>query len=133
MKNEIKTPNAPSAPSILSQAIESDGLVITSGQIHVKPDGTLVKGSMKDKTKQVMSNLKAILEVAECSFSDVLKATVYVTDMEKYGEFNETYATYFEKPLPAREVVCVKALPLGAVLEISMIAKKQVEKSCCCS
>ena len=133
MVNEIKTPNVPGAPSILSQGTELDGFVFTSGQIHLKLDGTLVKGTMKDKTKQVMSNLEAILEAAECRFSNVLKTTVYITDMEKYGEFNETYATYFEKPLPAREVVCVKALPLGAELEISMIAKKQTEKSCCCS
>ena len=133
MVNEIKTSHAPSAPSILSQAMESDGLVITSGQIHTKPDGALVKGTMRDKTKQVMSNLQAILKAADCTFADVLKATVYVTDMEKYGEFNEVYSTYFTKPFPAREVVCVKALPLGADLEISMIAIKQVEKSCCCA
>lgn len=71
-----------------------------------------------------MNNLSKILTAAGASFSDVLKATVYVTDMSEYGEFNDTYVTFFKGTLPAREVVCVKELPLGATLEISMIAKK---------
>jgi 2-iminobutanoate/2-iminopropanoate deaminase len=125
MKKEIKTAGAPAAPGLLSQAIEMDGLVITSGQIHLTPDGNLIDGSIEEKTRQVMNNLKEILAAAGLSFADVLKVTVYVTNMAEYGDFNKVYKTYFEEPLPAREGVCVKELPLGASLEISMIAKKK--------
>lgn len=123
----IKTKDAPSAPGLLSQATESDGLVITSGQIHLTPDGKLVGKTMEEKTKQVMSNLEAILKAAGLGFSNVLKATVYVTDMKEYSDFNKVYVTYFEEPFPAREVVCVKELPLGASVEVSMVAKKLKE------
>lgn len=124
MIKAIKTKDAPSAPGLLSQATELDGLVITSGQIHLTPDGKLVGKNMEEKTKQVMSNLEAIIKAAGLSFSNVLKATVYVTDMTEYSDFNKVYVTYFEDPFPAREVVCVKELPLGASVEVSMIAKK---------
>jgi len=124
MKKEIKTSDAPSAPSI-SQAIELGGLVITSGQIHLTKDGKLVKGTMEARAKQVLDNLEAVLATAGLSFKDVLKVTVYVTDMAEYSKFNEIYATYFTAPYPAREVVCVKELPLGASVEVSMIAKRQ--------
>ena len=126
MKKEIKTTKAPAAPGLLSQATELDGLVITSGQIHLTPEGKLINGTIDEKTRQVMNNLKEILAAAGLSFADVLKVTVYVTDMAEYGAFNNVYKTYFEEPFPAREVVCVKELPLGASLEISMIAKKKL-------
>lgn len=124
MKKAIETTKAPAAPGLLSQATELDGLVITSGQIHLTPDGKLINGTIEEKTKQVMSNLKEILAAAGLTFADALKVTVYVTNMAEYGDFNSVYKTYFEEPFPAREVVCVKELPLGASLEISMIAKK---------
>src|SRR5687768_17150829 len=98
MKKEIKTPEAPAAPGLLSQAIELDGLVITSGQIHLKPDGKLVNGTFEQKVKQVMQNLKEILKAAKLGFSDVLKTTVYITDMNNYSKFNEIYKTYFKNP-----------------------------------
>lgn len=124
MKKAIETDKAPAAPDLLSQAIEVDGLVVTSGQIHLKPNGELVEGTMEEKTKQVMNNLKSILTAAGLTFADVIKTTVYVTDMSEYGKFNDVYITYFKKPFPAREVVCVKELPLGASVEVSMIAKR---------
>lgn len=120
----IKTDQAPIAKGILSQAIESDGFVFTSGQIHLTADGQLVKGSVEDKTQQIMSNLQAILKAAGLGFKHVIKATVYMTDMSEYAEFNKTYVTYFSDPFPAREVVCVKELPLGASMEVSLVAKK---------
>lgn len=123
MKKEIKTSDAPSAPKI-SQATEFEGLVITSGQIHLSKDGKLVEGTMEERAEQVLDNLKAVLASAGLSFKDVLKVTVYVTDMSEYSKFNEVYATYFIAPYPAREVVCVKELPLGASVEVSMIAKR---------
>lgn len=123
MKKEIKTSGAPSAPN-MSQATELGGLVITSGQIHLTKDGKLIEGTMEVKAKQVLDNLETVLTSAGLSFKDVLKVTVYVTDMSEYSNFNEIYATYFTAPYPAREVVCVKELPLGASVEVSMIAKR---------
>ncbi len=72
-----------------------------------------------------MKNLKAILEEAGVNFPDVVKTTIYVTDMSIYGKVNEVYGSYMTDPFPAREVVCVKELPLGAKIEISMIAAKK--------
>jgi len=124
MKREIKTDDAPAATGILSQAIEIDGLLFTSGQIHLTFDAKLVEGTMEEKTKQVMRNLKAIIDAAGFSFRHVIKVNVCLTDMAEYGKFNEVYVTYFKDPFPAREVVCVKELPLGASVEVSMVAKK---------
>jgi len=125
MKKEIVADSAPKAPGLLSQAIEADGLLFVSGQIHKLPEGGLVGDSMEEKTKQVMANLQAILDAAGFSLEYVVKVTVFLTDMAEYANFNEVYKTYFEGMiLPAREVVCVKELPLGANLEISLIAKK---------
>ena len=99
-------------------------LIFTSGQIHLK-EGELVGETVGEKTKQVMENLKEILSEAGTSLENVVKATVYVIDMEMYEEFNEEYVKYFKDSFPAREVVCVKGLPLSASIEISMIAEKE--------
>lgn len=107
-----------------SPSVTKNGLVFTSGQVYLTPEGKLLDGSIQEQTHQVMSNLKSILEKAGVSFKDVVKTTIYVTDMSLYGLINEVYATYFTEPYPAREMVCVKELPLGAKLEISMIAAK---------
>lgn len=107
----------------LSPFIEKNGIVYTSGQIHLK-SGVLVEGSVAKKTHQVMENLKNVLESAETSFKDVVKTTIYVTDLSIYGELNDVYASYFQGNYPAREVIGVKELPLGADIEISMIAVK---------
>ncbi len=107
-----------------SPSVTKNGLVFTSGQVYLTPEGKLLEGTIQEQTRQVMSNLKNILEKADVSFKDVVKTTIYVIDMSFYGEINEVYASYFEEPYPARELVCVKELPLGAKLEISMIAIK---------
>ena len=106
-----------------SQAIVRGNMIFTSGQVYLK-EGKLLEGSIEDQTHQVMRNLKAILETAGVTFADVVKTTIYVTDMSVYGKINEVYGSYFSEPFPARETVCVKELPLGARLEISMIAIK---------
>ncbi len=98
-------------------------MIFTSGQIYLK-DGKLLEGTIEEQTHQVMKNLKAVLENAGVTFNDVVKTTIYTTDMSLYGKVNEVYATYFTDSFPAREMVCVKELPLGAQLEISMIAVK---------
>jgi 2-iminobutanoate/2-iminopropanoate deaminase len=124
MKKAISSSDAPASPKLLSQAIEVDGLVFTSGQIHMGNDFKLVGDTMEEKTKKVMSNLEAILKAAGLGFDNVVKVTVYVTDMKEYSKFNDVYLTYFKEPMPAREVVCVKELPLGASVEVSLVAKK---------
>lgn len=106
-----------------SPFIKQNGFVFTSGQVYLTSEGKLLEGTIAEQTHQVMQNLKNVLEKAGVSFKDVVKATVYITDMSLYSEISGIYATYFEEPFPAREMVCVKELPLGAKLEISLIAK----------
>ena len=122
MKEESSADKAPSAPNFLSQAITSNGLVFVSGQIHTLPDNTLVKGTTKEKVDQVFNNIRAILEAANATLDNIVKVVIYVTDMSEMPELNKVYPTYFNKPYPVREAVCVKALPLGAEIEISVIA-----------
>jgi 2-iminobutanoate/2-iminopropanoate deaminase len=123
MKKKIEAHDAPKAPGLLSPAIESNGFIFVSGQIHIA-GGKLVGDTTEEKVTQVMKNISNILKEAGANLNDVVKATVYVTDMGIYPDFNKAYATYFTEPLPAREVVCVKELPLGADIEISVIAEK---------
>jgi 2-iminobutanoate/2-iminopropanoate deaminase len=103
---------------------EADGLVYTSGQVYLTPEGKLLEGTIEEKVEQVVKNLEGILKEAGTSLDKVVKTTIYVTDMSSYGKINETYATFFKEPYPAREVVCVKELPLGAEIEVSMVASK---------
>ncbi|MDO8452209.1 MAG: Rid family detoxifying hydrolase [bacterium] len=124
MKKRVATIYAPQATGPFSQALVVDNLVFTSGQICLTPQGVLLEGTIEEQIHQIMKNLKAILEEAGVSFSDVVKATIYVTDMDIYKTVNEVYGGYMAAPYPAREVVCVKALPLGAQVEISMVAVK---------
>ncbi len=125
MKKQISSDNAPKADHILSQGIESNGNIYVAGQIHSKPDGTIVEGSVKEKINQIMQNIRAILETAGASLDDIVKVVIYVTDMSQMPELNEIYPTYFKEPYPVREAVCVKALPLNATIEISVIAEKE--------
>ncbi|MDE1762574.1 MAG: Rid family detoxifying hydrolase [Candidatus Micrarchaeota archaeon] len=124
MKTKIETDNAPKATGPFSQAVAEGQLIFTSGQVYLTPEGKLLEGSIQEQTRQVMENLKAILEAAGVTFSNVTKSTIYVTDMSLYKEINEAYGSYFSDPFPARETVCVKELPLGAKVEISMVAVK---------
>lgn len=123
MKTQVVTSNAPSAP-FLSQAIISDSTVYVSGQIHNRPDGLVVEGSVKEKLDQIMQNISEILKSADATLNDIVKVVIYVTDMAQMPELNEVYPTYFNKPFPVREAVCVQALPLGATIEISVVAIK---------
>lgn len=125
MKKEIKTNKAQSAPALLSQGLISNGFIFTSGFIHLTPEGKLVEGTVEDKFKQVMRNVEETLKAAKASFNDVVKVTIYVTDISVIPELNKFYPSYFEKPYPVREAICVKGLPLGANIEISVIATKK--------
>jgi len=125
MKKKIETTEAPSAGSSPhSQAIVSNNLIFTQGSICLTPDGKMLEGTTEEQVHQIMKNLSAILKKAGATFDDVVKTTIYMTDMSLYGEINKVYASYFSDPYPAREAVCVKELPLGAKIEISVIATK---------
>lgn len=123
-KQAISTPNAPSASAFLSQAIVSNGLIFVAGQIHSEVDNSLVGETVEAKLAQIMKNISAILAVADATLDDVVKVTIYVTDMLMMPELNKAYPSYFIEPYPAREAVCVKELPLGASIEISVVASK---------
>jgi len=124
MKKVVETSQAAKASGPFSQATISGNMVFTSGQIPLTPEGKLVQGTIDEQTHQVMKNLKAVLEAAGVTFADVVKASVYITDMSLFGRMNDVYSSYLSAPYPARETVCVKDLHLGARLEISMIAVK---------
>lgn len=110
-----------------SPFVEKSGIVFTSGQVYLNSQGTgLIGGDIEEQVDQVMRNLGVVLDQARCSFKDVVKSTVYLTDMSLYGRVSDAYIKHFEeRPYPAREVVGVKDLPLGARVEISMIAIKE--------
>ena len=108
----------------ISQSISKNGFIFTSGQVYLTSDGKLLEGTIHEQTHQVMKNLKKVLEAEGATFAGVVKTTIYVTDMSLYPDVNEVYGSYLAEPYPARETVCVKELPLGAKLEISMIAIK---------
>lgn len=121
-KKEIKTGKAQNAPGLLSQARVAKGFIFTSGFIHLTPNGKLIDGSTEDKFEQVMKNIKEVIKAAGADLDDIIKVTIYITDISILPKLNKLYIAYFNKPYPVREAVCVKELPLGASIEISVIA-----------
>jgi 2-iminobutanoate/2-iminopropanoate deaminase len=106
-----------------SLGVDAEGLVFVSGQIPLDPaTGKLIAGDIKAQTDQVFANLKTVLEAAGCDLSDIVKATVFLTDMRDFAAMNETYAKHMPAPFPARSTIGVAALPLGARIEIEVIA-----------
>ena len=125
MKKVISTAEAPQAIGPYSQAIEAGGFVFVSGQIPLIPaTGELVEGSVEVQTARVLENLKAILEAAGSSMEDVVKTTVYITNMDDFAKVNGIYGRYFEANPPARVCVEVSKLPKGALVEIDVIAAR---------
>lgn len=119
----VRTPNAPKAVGPYSQAVRAGSLVFTSGQIPIDPaTGVLESGPIDAQTRRVMDNLHAVLEAAGATFADVIKSTVYLVDLADFTSLNAVYAGYFPSDPPARSTVQVAALPLGARVEIEMIA-----------
>jgi 2-iminobutanoate/2-iminopropanoate deaminase len=124
MRKIIKTDQAPAPIGAYNQAILSNGILYTSGQIAMDAkSGALVTDNIQQETEVVMSNLKAILEAAKLNFSNVVKASIFLSDMENFTLVNEVYSRYFnEETAPARECVQVAALPKYVNVEISVIA-----------
>lgn len=124
-KRPVRTDAAPGAVGPYSQAIEIDGWVYVSGQIPLDPGtGKLVSGDVGLETRRVLDNLEAVLAAAGASMDDVVRATVYLTDMGDFRAMNEVYAGAFGDPPPARACVAVCALPKGARVEIDVVARK---------
>lgn len=123
MKQVINTSKAPAAIGPYSQAIRVGNLIYTSGQIPIDPaTGVFVEGGIKEQTRQSLSNIKAILEEAGISMSNVVKTTVFLADMNDFADMNAVYAEFFEEPYPARSAVAVKSLPKGALVELEVVA-----------
>jgi len=118
----VATTNAPAAIGPYSQGVILNGLFYSSGQIPLTPDGQLVEGSIEEQTHQVFANLKAVLEEAGSSFSQVVKATVFIKDMNDFAKLNDIYASYFGDHKPARSTVEVARLPKDVKVEIEVIA-----------
>ena len=119
----ISTKKAPAAIGPYSQAIRIGNLVYTSGQIPIDPTtGTFVEGGIKEQTCQSLTNVKAILEEAGLSMSNVVKTTVFMADMNDFADMNAVYSEFFSEPYPARSAVAVKTLPKGASVEIEVVA-----------
>jgi 2-iminobutanoate/2-iminopropanoate deaminase len=123
MKNIHSTNQAPAAIGPYSQATSHNGILYCSGQIPLNPDSMeIVGGTAAEQAKQVMKNLKAVLEEAGSDFSKVLKCSIFLDDMSDFGAVNEVYGAYFQSEPPARETVAVQTLPKNVLVEISCIA-----------
>lgn len=125
MKTIINTTNAPAPIGPYSQAVATGGFLFVSGQIPMNPaTGEIISSDIKSETKQVMDNIGSILTEAGVSFADIVKTTIFLTDMQNFVQVNEVYGTYFTDQFPARETVQVAALPKNVNVEISVIAIK---------
>ncbi|MGO4181937.1 RidA family protein [Paenibacillus sp. MCAF9] len=123
----IATDKAPAAIGPYSQAIKLGGLLFTSGQIPLDAAGQLVDGGIEEQTHQVFRNLEAVLDAAGASFQDVVKATVFMKDMNQFATVNGIYSSYFGEHKPARSAVEVARLPKDVLVEIEVIASTIVE------
>lgn len=125
MKREvIRTEKAPKAIGPYEQALKLDGWVFTSGQIPLDPKtGAMVEGGIGAQTRQVLDNIRAVLEAAGTSMGRVVKTTVYMTNLADFQKMNEVYAEYFLQDKPVRSTVGVASLPRGALVEIDVVAQ----------
>ena len=122
-RSTIRTSMAPAAIGPYSQAVLVDNTLYCSGQIAIDPEkGHLIEGTVEDETDRALRNLGAVLAAAGMEYDNVVKCSVFVTDMKDYAMVNEVYARYFSEEPPARETVQVSALPAGARVEISCVA-----------
>lgn len=126
MKKIINTTNAPTPLGPYNQAVLVDGTLYMSGQVALDvASKKMLIGTIEEETKKVMQNIMAVLKEVNFTFENVVKTTIFITDMNNFGKVNKSYGSFFnELTAPARETVEVNALPLGARVEISVIAKK---------
>ncbi len=124
-KNIIRTDKAPKPVGPYSQAIEAGGFVFCSGQIAINPKtDQVLNGPIEEQAKQVLENVKAVLEAAGLSLHHVIKTTIFLTNMQDFAAVNEVYARYFTEQPPARSTIAVAGLPKGVNVEIEVIAKR---------
>lgn len=125
MKRIINSLNAPAAIGPYSQAVEANGTLYISGQLPINPTvGKIEATEITSQTEQVFANINAILTEAGYTFSDAVKSTVFLSDIENFAAMNDVYKKYYQTECPARSAFAVKALPLGALVEIETIAAK---------
>lgn len=120
----ISTDQAPAAIGPYSQAIVVNDMIFTSGQIALRPEGSMEEGDVEAQTRQVLTNLKGVLESEGSALSKVIKTTVFLAHMEDFAKMNGIYAEFFGEHKPARSTVAVKTLPKNALVEIECIALK---------
>lgn len=120
----ISTDQAPAAIGPYSQAIVVNDMIFTSGQIALRPEGSMEEGDVEAQTRQVLTNLKGVLESEGSALSKVIKTTVFLAHMEDFAKMNGVYAEFFGEHKPARSTVAVKTLPRNALVEIECIALK---------
>ncbi|MDO9693540.1 MAG: RidA family protein [Candidatus Latescibacteria bacterium] len=119
----LSSPQAPSAVGPYSQGIAAAGLVFTAGQIGLDPaTGKFVPGGVVEQARRALDNARAVVEAGGATLADVVKVTVFLTDMADFAAFNEVYREFFTADYPARSAVGVAALPVGALVEVEMIA-----------
>ncbi len=125
MKRIINTSEAPNPIGPYNQAVQAGNMLYVSGQIPIDPvTNEIITGSVTEETQQVMKNIIAVLKEASYTISDVVKTSIYLSDMNLFAEVNEVYGAYFTSDFPARETVAVKGLPKNVNVEISVIAYK---------
>ncbi len=123
LKKEISTSAAPAAIGPYSQAVQADSLLFISGQLPLVPEtGQLLGGPIDEQTRQVMQNISAILQEAGGSLENIVKTTIFLTDLANFQQVNAAYGSFFSETPPARATIQVAALPLGAPVEIEAVA-----------
>lgn len=124
-RQEIHTDRAPAAVGPYAQAVEAGGVVYTAGQVGLDPDtGELAGDDLATQARQAMDNLEAVLAAAGLGMGDVVKTTIFLTDIDEFGTVNEIYGGRLETPYPARSTVEVSALPKGALVEIEAVGRR---------
>ena len=124
IKKIIQTHSAPAAVGPYSQAVETDNFVFASGQIALNPaTGEMAEG-IEAQAHQALKNAQAVIAASGAKWENVIKTTVFITNIDDFGKVNEIYATYFKQPYPARSCVEVSKLPKGALIEVEVIAAK---------
>lgn len=124
MRKKVESAKAPAAIGPYSQAIEAGAFLFLSGQIGINPETGELQEGVEAQARQIMENIRAVLEAAGLSFDHVVKTTIYLADIADFAKVNEIYGSYFREPYPARSTVAVAALPKGALVEIEVIARK---------